>query len=124
MQEDVDLIANDANSYNKSISIMPPPNNAYNIDNNNYTFSPATQLSPLITAQQQLYPNEGLSSQNQNLSGTADDWLTLDLNPLLDNSSFGGMDNPWFGNFGPEINSNLDVLGRLVNEGFGGDMGF
>ena len=60
------------------------------------------------------------------LSGTANDWLTLDLNPLLDdnNNAFGGMDNAWFGNFGPEINSNLDVLGKLVNEGFGAEMGF
>ena len=112
------------NTYNKSISILPPPNNAYNLDNNNYIFSTANQLSPLINQQQQqLYPNNNETSIST-LSGT-DDWLTLDLNPLLDNNStFGSMDNPWFGNFGPEINSNLDVLGRLVNEGFNGDMGF
>lgn len=117
VQEDVDMNSSDFSTYNKSISIMPPPNDIYSIDNS-YTFSPANQLSPLI--HQQPYPGEAIP----NLSGTADDWLTLDLNPLLDNSSFGGMDNPWFGNFGPEINSNLDVLGRLVNEGFSGDMGF
>ena len=117
LQEDVDMNSSDFSTYNKSISIMPPPNDIYSIDNS-YTFSPANQLSPLI--HQQPYPNDAIP----NLSGTADDWLTLDLNPLLDNSSFGGMDNPWFGNFGPEINSNLDVLGRLVNEGFSGDMGF
>ena len=115
------------NTFNKSISILPPPNNTYNLDNNNYIFSTATQLSPLFNQQQQqqqLYPNNNDTSISS-LSGTADDWLTLDLNPLLDNNStFGGMDNHWFGNFGPEINSNLDVLGRLVNEGFNGDMGF
>ena len=112
------------NTYNKNISILPPPNNAYNLDNNSYIFSAANQLSPLINQHQQLYPNNDTSISS--LSGTADDWLTLDLNPLLDNnnSTFGGTDNPWFGNFGPEINSNLDVLGRLVNEGFNGDMGF
>ena len=114
------MSSNDLTPYNKSISIMPPPNNAYNFDNS-YIFSPANQLSPLISGQQQqLYPADGLSG----LSGTADDWLTLDLNPLLDNAAFGGADNSWFGNFGPEINSNLDVLGRLVNEGFNGDVGF
>lgn len=112
---------------------MPPPTSAYNLPPN-YTFSPVPQLSPspiinqsLSQPQpQHLYPTSSLA----NLSGTADDWLTLDLNPLLDNSAFGGADNPWFGNFGPEINSNLDVLGRLVNEQFmsegfeGGEMGF
>lgn len=108
------------------ISIMPPPTSAYNVPSN-YTFSPIPQLShaPIINQsqsqsqapQQHLYPTSNLA----NLSGTADDWLTLDLNPLLDNSAFGGADNPWFGNFGPEINSNLDVLGRLVNEQFMGE---
>ena len=58
-----------------------------------------------------------------NFSETADDWLTLDLNPLLDSNTFGGMNDAWFGNFGPEINSNLDVLGKLVNDGFSGDIG-
>ncbi len=113
------------------ISIMPPPTSAYNVPSN-YTFSPQLSPAPIINQsqsqpqQQHLYPTSNLA----NLSGTADDWLTLDLNPLLDNSAFGGADNPWFGNFGPEINSNLDVLGRLVNEQFmsegfdSGEMGF
>ena len=111
----------------RNISIMPPPNNAYNLNltNNNYAFSPSSQSSPLPflnqdqqpQQQQQLYQNDNFT----NLSGSADDWLTLDLNPLLDNSAFGGVENPWFGNYGPEINSNLDVLGRMVNEGFRGD---
>lgn len=112
------------------ISIMPPPTSAYNLPPT-YTFSPIPQLSPAPVInqspqQQHLYPASNLAS----LPGTADDWLTLDLNPLLDNSAFGGADNPWFGNFGPEMNSNLDVLGRLVNEQFmsegfeGGEMGF
>ena len=110
---------------------MPPPNSAYNL-NNSYTFSPASQLSPgpLISQNQPQQPHLYQNDNLVNLSGTADDWLTLDLNPLLDNSAFGGAENPWFGNFGPEINSNLDVLGRLVNEQFrgegfeGGEMGF
>ena len=106
--------------YNKNINIMPPPTTAYSIDNG-YTLSPANQLSPLISQQQQqLYPSDGMS----NLSGTADDWLTLDLKHLVENNVFGNTENPWFGNIGPEINSNLDVLGKFVDEGFHPDMGF
>ena len=109
----------------RNISFMPPPNNTYNV-NDSYAFSPAAQLSPAQPQQPQLYPTNSTSA----FSGSTDDWLTLDLNPLLDTSSFGGMENPWFGNFGPEINSNLDVLGPLVNEQFRvegfeeGDLGF
>ena len=121
----MDLNGNDLNTFNKGISFLPPPNDAYNNLDNSYTVSPANPLSPLLNQHlQQLYPNEG---PMPSLSGTADDWLTLDLNPLLDdnnNNAFGGVDNAWFGNFGPEINSNLDVLGKLVNEGFGAEMGF
>lgn len=121
MRHDGTLGASDLSTRN--INIMPPPHSAYNL--NNYAFSPASLSSPapLIPNQQQLYPSD-------NFANLTDDWLTLDLNPLLDNSAYSGADNPWFGNFGPEINSNLDVLGRLVNDGFkdggfeGGDMGF
>ena len=96
---------------------MPPPNNTYDL-NNTYALGSANQLSPAQPQQQQyLYQSDNTSG----FSGTTDDWLTLDLNPLLDTNAFGGMENPWFGNFGPEINSNLDVLGRFVNEQFRGD---
>ena len=98
---------------------MPPPSNTYNV-NDSYAFSPAAQLSPAQPQQPHLYQTNNTST----FSGATDDWLTLDLNPLLDTSSFGGMENPWFGNFGPEINGNLDVLGRLVNEQFRGGEGF
>ena len=127
MRQDANMPTNDSSTRN--ISIMPPPNSAYNLHHNNYSFSLASQLSPaplLKQDQNPLYQNDNFT----NLSGgSADDWLTLDLNPLLDNNVFGGMENPWFGNLGPEINSNLDVLGRLVNdqftEGFeGGETGF
>ncbi|KAL8795065.1 MAG: hypothetical protein Q9195_002362 [Heterodermia aff. obscurata] len=116
-QEDIDPDP-DLNPYNNTnnktnISFLPPPTN--DID---YTISPANPLSPLLI-NHQLYP------PTNNNDGGVDDWLTLDLNPLLDDSNPGGMDNAWLGNFGPEINGNLDVLGRLVSEGFGGaEMGF
>ena len=45
------------------------------------------------------------------------DWLTLDLQPLLGNDGMGGGENPWFGAFGPETHNNLEVLGKLVNDG-------
>lgn len=65
------------------------------------------------------------------------DWLTLDLQPLLggndgfgdnnnnnnsnnNNSNNNNMTNPWFGAFGPETHNNLEVLGKLVNDGVGG----
>ena len=59
------------------------------------------------------------------------DWLTLDLQPLLGgNDGFGdnnnnnnnnnNINNPWFGAFGPETHNNLEVLGKLVNDGVGG----
>ena len=53
------------------------------------------------------------------------DWLTLDLQPLLGGNDgmggggVGGGDNPWFGAFGPETHNNLEVLGKLVNDGGG-----
>lgn len=59
-----------------------------------------------------------------------EDWLTLDINPLLDPSGLGGGENTWFGAFGPETHNNLEVLGKFVNdqyrvEGYeDGGMGF
>ena len=59
------------------------------------------------------------------------DWLTLDLQPLLGNNDGMGMGGvsdtvnaPWFGTFGPETYNNLEVLGKLANDGgFGGEEG-
>ncbi|KAL8710016.1 MAG: hypothetical protein Q9220_005287 [cf. Caloplaca sp. 1 TL-2023] len=95
---------------NNNISIMPPPsstyqyngssniNNAYAGSNNNF-YSNNNALSPF--------------------NNTEEDWLTLDLNPLLSSDSTAfqlgvGDGGQWFGNFGPEINGNLEVLGKLV----------
>ena len=70
-------------------------------------------------------------------AGPEDDWMTIDLNPLLNNEGMvTGVEDDWFGNgFGPDTYNNLEVLGKLVNEGSspwgpqqggggGGDMGF
>ena len=52
-----------------------------------------------------------------------EDWLTLDLNPLLDANALGNPDPAWFGPgaFGPETHNNLEVLGKLFNESYRGD---
>ncbi|KAL8930656.1 MAG: hypothetical protein Q9208_000527 [Pyrenodesmia sp. 3 TL-2023] len=86
---------------NNNISIMPPPNSGYLFTPNSY---------------------DGSSNNNAALSpfdNNEEDWLALNLNPLLSSDSTGfqtgvGNDGQWFGNFGPEINDNLDLLGKLV----------
>lgn len=64
------------------------------------------------------------------------DWLTLDVNPLLQQGQNGnnggtgpgmGMGN-WAGAFGPEIGESLEMLGMLADGGYGfmggeGDVG-
>ncbi|KAL8907941.1 MAG: hypothetical protein Q9207_001087 [Kuettlingeria erythrocarpa] len=82
-----------------NISIMPPPNSGYLFTPNSYDSSNNAALSPFDS-------NE-------------EDWLALNLNPLLSSDSTGvptgvGNDGQWFGNFGPEMNDNLDLLGKLV----------
>ncbi|KAL9029192.1 MAG: hypothetical protein Q9196_002543 [Gyalolechia fulgens] len=82
---------------NTNISIMPPPNSSYQFNPNSYAGS-----------------NGALSPFDNN-----EDWLTLNLNPLLSSDTAGfqsgfGNDGQWFGDFGPEINGNLEVLGKLV----------
>lgn len=80
---------------------MPPPNSGYLFTPNSY---------------------DGSSNNNAALSpfdNNEEDWLALNLNPLLSSDSTGfqtgvGNDGQWFGNFGPEINDNLDLLGKLV----------
>ncbi|KAI4173920.1 MAG: hypothetical protein LQ343_002688 [Gyalolechia ehrenbergii] len=83
---------------NTNISIMPPPNSSYQFNPNSYAGS-----------------NGALSPFDNN----EEDWLTLNLNPLLSSDTAGfqsgfGNDGQWFGDFGPEINGNLEVLGKLV----------
>ena len=88
-----------------NISIMPPPDASYQFNLNSYGGNDNNAaLSPF---------------NNNNNNNNEEDWLTLNLNPLLSSDSTGfqtgvGNDGQWFGNFGPEINENLEVLGRLV----------
>lgn len=119
------------NPHDNNIAIMPPVGNNY--INANYQIPPANAGSPnqqyaQPTQQQQQYP---MSSGSNDFSlPSEEDWLTLDLNPLLDPSSLGSNENPWFGAFGPETHNNLEVLGKFVNDQYrpdtyeDGGMGF
>ncbi|CAD6567272.1 MAG: hypothetical protein ASARMPREDX12_000176 [Alectoria sarmentosa] len=114
--------------HDSNISIMPPIGNNYAPFNPNNNFVNTFTQSPNQNQnqpQQPFYPNGDESMTFPS------DWLTLDLQPLLGNDGMGGGDNPWFGAFGPETHNNLEVLGKLVNDGgykgdgFGeGGMGF
>lgn len=127
------------NPHDSNISIMPPIGNTYANNNNNaatYNLSNPNPYSPDQHPQQQPTPQQPL--QQYPLSNptpdfdlpSEEDWLTLDLNPLLDTSGMNGGDNQWFGAFGPETHNNLEMLGKLVNDqyradGYGeGGMGF
>lgn len=104
--------------HDTNITIMPPPGGSYNLYN--YTQNPA---------QQQMYSSEQQASpypmDNNLLFPSEEDWLTLDLNPLLEGSGLNGADNQWFGAFGPETHNNLEVLGKLMNEQWqNGELGF
>ncbi|KAL8656152.1 MAG: hypothetical protein Q9210_000437 [Variospora velana] len=93
---------------NNNISIMPPPNSGYLLNNADFFYT-GNNTSP---------------STFDSSNNMEEDWLTLDLNPLLSSSDNNagasgfqagvGNDAQWFGNFGPEINGNLEVLGKLV----------
>lgn len=111
-----------------NISIMPPRDTTYDFSTftppaTNYNINaPNSAGNPFDyqqQQQQQFYP--GTSSISD------EDWLTLDLNPLLVDTGTAGLGsgngtgNDWFGNFGPEITNNLEVLGKLVNEGYRGE---
>ncbi|CAL8574590.1 zinc finger transcriptional activator [Xanthoria parietina] len=100
------MAANPTNFLDNNISIMPPPDASY-------------QFNPNMN----LYPNNALYGNNNAVSPfqggtTEEDWLTLDLNPLLasDSTGFqtsvGNNDGQWFGDL--QINGNLEVLGKLV----------
>jgi len=112
------------NPHDSNISIMPPIGNPYANNNATYNFTNQSSYSP---NQQQASPQQQLSqyamSNNSNDFNipSEEDWLTLDLNPLLDTSGMGGADNQWFGAFGPETHNNLEVLGKLVNDQYRGD---
>lgn len=57
---------------------------------------------------------------------TEEDWLTLNMNPLLggDGSGMSGADGQWLSAFGPEMADNLEVLGKLTGEqGYGNNGG-
>ncbi|MCJ1462554.1 hypothetical protein MMC07_001156 [Pseudocyphellaria aurata] len=96
-----------------ALTIMPPRDTTY-VFPSNYNIGTPNSATGSFDYQQQLYP--------ANSSISEEDWLTLDLNPLLSdtvNSAFGtGGDGnvDWFGNFGPEMRENLEVLGRFFTE--------
>lgn len=118
----------DPNDY--SFAIIPPRDTAYNFptpydpsstysnnnNNNNNPPNPTTTTGPYDY--QPPYANTNPSAIND------EDWLTLDLNPLLADTGTGGFGSwtgdgtDWIGGFGPEITSNLEVLGKLANDGY------
>jgi len=106
--------------HDSNISIMPPIGNTYANNNNNASYnlpySPNQQQASPQQQQLQQYP-----MNNDFTMPSEEDWLTLDLNPLLDTSGMNGGDNQWFGAFGPETHNNLEVLGKLVNDQYRGD---
>ena len=88
-----------------NVSIVPPPNSTYHMNPSPYTNNSSASYDSTLSP---------FTNNNE------EDWLTLDLNPLLSSDSTGfqtgvGNDGQWFGNFGPEINGNLEVLGKLVD---------
>lgn len=111
------------NPQDNNISIMPPSNEIYNIRTYTSNSNPQNFTQQSFEPQQpHLYPNgDNLSPQV-----SEEDWLTLNLNPLLsDTTVFGnGESENWFGDFGPEIINNLEVLGKLVEGYEPGGVGF
>ena len=114
MQGPLAGISRNYNSPNDSnISIMPPIGNNYAPFNPNNNFVNTFTQSPTqqnTQQQQPFYPNGDDAM-------FPSDWLTLDLQPLLGNDGMGGADYPWLGAFGPESHNNIEVLGKLVNDG-------
>ncbi|KAL9040804.1 MAG: hypothetical protein Q9180_001688 [Flavoplaca navasiana] len=108
MQDQRSMAANPTNYLDNNISIMPPPDGSYQFNPNLYN------------------PNNNAFYSSNNDNGVSppfngsneEDWLTLDLNPLLasDSNGFqtsvGNNDGQWFGDL--QINGNLEVLGKLV----------
>ena len=117
------ISTNHVNPLDNNISIMPPPNEMYNRSDYTSNANPPNYNDQSFEPQQpQLYADDTVSPQV-----SQEDWLTLNLNPLLsDTTGFNiGESENWFGDFGPEIINNLEVLGKLV-EGYepAGGVGF
>lgn len=111
------------NAPDSNITVMPPPQSIY--ANTNYNPNPSAYdlQQPQPDHQQSPYPLTSPSMPNIPFP-SEEDWLTLDLNPLLENNNLESGEE-WFGAFGPETHNNLEVLGKLVNEQWmPGDMGF
>ena len=112
------------NPNDSNITIMPPPGGSYtNFDFGNAS---AQQYPKQHNPQPERYPypmdNNGVMPLP--IPGE-DDWLTLDLQPLIDTTGFENDNNAWYGAFGPETHNNLEVLGKLVNEQWQpADLGF
>jgi len=117
------------NPHDSNISIIPPIGNNYlhSNPNNNYPF--ANPHSSTYSTNQQ--PNSySMAGNNSDFSiPTEDDWLTLNVNPLLSGDGGDGMsgaEGQWLSAFGPEMHDNLEVLGKLTGEqryGNNGGMG-
>ena len=96
-----------------ALTIMPPRDTTY-VFPSNYNMGTPSSATGSFDYQQQLYPATSSISE--------EDWLTLDLNPLLSDTVHGALGTgsdgnvDWFGNFGPEMRENLEVLGRYFTE--------
>ena len=112
------------NPHDSNINIMPPIGNTYGTTTSYNATSPATAFSSNQPLQQQQYSlPQQVDANNPYNMPTEEDWLTLNLDPLLDTNGLGAVDNTWLGPgaFGPETHNNLEVLGKLFNEGYRGD---
>lgn len=125
-------LSNAPDNNNNNISFVPPPDPTYHYNLNNGLYpTNATANAANNTSYNNDNNNKGNAlspfntTDNNNNNNNEEDWLTLDLNPLLSSSTDPavgfqtgvglGNDGQWFGDFGPEINGNLEVLGRLVD---------
>ena len=99
-------------------TIMPPLGNGYFGSNNpGYNFHSPSSYN---TAQQQQQNQESYAMNNDGADptdfGMSADWLTLDLNGLVNETGINGNGGyEWLGAFGPETQNNLEVLGKLSN---------
>ena len=130
--------------FNSNITVMPPPRGFYSSTayTNPQQYETQNTHQPPPQEQQQQQQQEAQQVRPNTYAANAptpgsdfglpreEDWLTLDLQPLLESNEFGAeADDSWFGSaFGPETHNNLEVLGKLVNEGWlhqeGGETGF
>ena len=115
------------NPHDSNITIMPPPGGSYT--NFDFGTTDVHQYPHQQNAQQQQPQQQNPYSVDNDVTPlpfpSEDDWLTLDLQPLIDTTGFEADNNAWYGAFGPETHNNLEVLGKLVNEQWHpGDLGF